>query len=315
LDWRVIPRLTSLVAQKGAHSAQRDSGRGRGDRRGARFVGLAIFAASAIAVLLSHHLLVDLSRFNDGQNLASAAFDALLAWVSYLAFEGDSQVSLIGNIMNTEPAALATLQPLTPPSLERVVKKCLAKAPDDRWDGAHDVADELRWTASSLSPPAGAPAAARHSRRVSLLWWLPTAGLLIALAIALPAALRQWRATPPSPALVRFTIFPLENTTFPAAGGAAEGHRRRARHPDRACRAARSRDHPRDARVARGCALAERPAARVRGRTGPRAAVTWCLHATATRTRAARDDQIAGRWPVRHWRRFPAGSQDPSSKD
>jgi Tol biopolymer transport system component len=52
-----------------------------------------------------------------------------------------------------------------------------------------------------------------------LLWWLPTAGLLIALTIALPAALRQWRATPPSPAMVRFTIFPPENTTFPAAGG------------------------------------------------------------------------------------------------
>jgi len=135
------------------------------------------------------------------------------------AFEGESQVSLIGNIMNTEPAALATLQPLTPPALERVVMKCLAKNPDDRWDTAHDVADELRWIASSLSAPAAAPAATRHSRRVSLLWWLPTTGLLIALAIALPAALRQWRATPPSPALVRFTIFPAENTTFPAAGG------------------------------------------------------------------------------------------------
>jgi serine/threonine protein kinase len=61
------------------------------------------------------------------------------------AFEGDSQVSLIGNIMNAEPAGLATLQPLTPPALERVVRKCLAKHPDDRWDTAHDVADELRW--------------------------------------------------------------------------------------------------------------------------------------------------------------------------
>jgi serine/threonine protein kinase len=48
------------------------------------------------------------------------------------AFQGESQVSLIGNIMNVEPAVLATLQPLTPPALERVVKKCLAKYPDDR---------------------------------------------------------------------------------------------------------------------------------------------------------------------------------------
>jgi len=38
-------------------------------------------------------------------------------------------VSLIGNIMNAEPAALAQLQPLTPPALERVVKKCLASTP------------------------------------------------------------------------------------------------------------------------------------------------------------------------------------------
>ncbi len=45
------------------------------------------------------------------------------------AFEGESQVSLIGNIMNAEPAALATLQPLTPPALDRVVGKCLAKHP------------------------------------------------------------------------------------------------------------------------------------------------------------------------------------------
>jgi serine/threonine protein kinase len=61
------------------------------------------------------------------------------------AFEGESQMSLAGKIMNAEPVALASLQPLTPPALERVVKKCLAKAPDLRWDSAHDVADELRW--------------------------------------------------------------------------------------------------------------------------------------------------------------------------
>ena len=127
-------------------------------------------------------------------------------------------MSLIGNIMNAEPAALATLQPLTPPALERVVKKCLAKHPDDRWDTAHDVADELRWIASNLSAPAAAPAAARHSRRVSLLWWLPTTGLLIALAIALPAMLRQWSAPSPAPAVVRFAISPPENTTFAATG-------------------------------------------------------------------------------------------------
>jgi len=67
------------------------------------------------------------------------------------AFQGDSQASLIGNIMNAEPAALAALQPLTPPALEHLVRKCLAKHSDDRWDTAHDVADELRWISQTSS--------------------------------------------------------------------------------------------------------------------------------------------------------------------
>jgi serine/threonine protein kinase len=60
------------------------------------------------------------------------------------AFEGTSAASLIGNIMNAEPAALTTLQPLTPLGVDRLVKRCLAKSPEDRPDTAHDVADELR---------------------------------------------------------------------------------------------------------------------------------------------------------------------------
>ena len=75
------------------------------------------------------------------------------------AFEGDSQVSLIANIMNAEPPALASTQPLTPPALDRVVRKCLSKHPDDRWDTAHDVADELRWIRRPDRPPRGRTAA------------------------------------------------------------------------------------------------------------------------------------------------------------
>jgi serine/threonine protein kinase len=48
------------------------------------------------------------------------------------AFEGTSQVSLIGAILEREPAPLTTQQPLAPPSLERTVRRCLAKSPDDR---------------------------------------------------------------------------------------------------------------------------------------------------------------------------------------
>ena len=63
------------------------------------------------------------------------------------AFEGKSQASLIGAIMHAEPAPISTLQPLTPRALDRVVKKCLAKEPDERWQSAKDLHDELKWIA------------------------------------------------------------------------------------------------------------------------------------------------------------------------
>jgi len=103
------------------------------------------------------------------------------------AFEGESQVSLIGNIMNAEPAGLATLQPLTPPGLERVVRKCLAKAPDDRWDTAHDVADELRWIAQTTSGATTATGVAGTAAPAGRLRWrlvaVGVAGLVALVAL------------------------------------------------------------------------------------------------------------------------------------
>src|SRR5206468_10158999 len=54
------------------------------------------------------------------------------------AFSGSSQASLISSIMKEEPAPIATLQPMTPPALDRVVRTCLAKDPEDRFQTAHD---------------------------------------------------------------------------------------------------------------------------------------------------------------------------------
>ena len=65
------------------------------------------------------------------------------------AFDGKSQLSVASAILEKEPEPLNKLQPLTPPSLERVVSKCLAKDPEDRWQSARDVATELRWIAEA----------------------------------------------------------------------------------------------------------------------------------------------------------------------
>jgi serine/threonine protein kinase len=76
------------------------------------------------------------------------------------AFEGKSQASLISAIISAEPASMATLQPLTPPNLEHVVERCLAKDPGKRWQAASDAARELEWigeTAGTRAPVISAP--------------------------------------------------------------------------------------------------------------------------------------------------------------
>jgi len=60
------------------------------------------------------------------------------------AFGGKTQASLIASILKEEPRPISALAPMTPPALERVVKTCLAKEPDDRWQTAHDLSRELR---------------------------------------------------------------------------------------------------------------------------------------------------------------------------
>src|SRR5438270_285804 len=47
------------------------------------------------------------------------------------AFEGKSQASVIAAILDREPPAMSSLQPVTPALLDRVVQRCLAKDPDE----------------------------------------------------------------------------------------------------------------------------------------------------------------------------------------
>src|SRR6266550_1845926 len=67
------------------------------------------------------------------------------------AFEGKTRTSLVAAIVSGEPKPIAELQPLTPPALEHVIRKCLAKERDDRWQSAADVAEELRWIGQTRS--------------------------------------------------------------------------------------------------------------------------------------------------------------------
>jgi eukaryotic-like serine/threonine-protein kinase len=63
------------------------------------------------------------------------------------AFPGKSQLSVASAILEKDPMPISRLQPLTPPALDRAIRVCLAKIPEDRWQTARDLLRELKWIA------------------------------------------------------------------------------------------------------------------------------------------------------------------------
>jgi Tol biopolymer transport system component len=135
------------------------------------------------------------------------------------AFSGTSRASLIAAILTAEPPPISQLQPLTPPALERVVKKCLAKDPDERWQSASDLASELQWmsTESTVAYPA-IPARAISPRRFDGKLW----GMVAMTLLAATALLFHFYSRPaaPAPVRMRWVISPPEGTRFLATGDA-----------------------------------------------------------------------------------------------
>ena len=123
------------------------------------------------------------------------------------AFAAKSQASLISAIMSAEPPSIASVQPLTPPALERVVKTCLIKDPDGRWQSAHDVKLELTWVQQAVEPAA----AVVKSRS-----WEKIAFGLALLLLALTALLgvNYFRREAPPVQAVRASLLPPSNYFF-----------------------------------------------------------------------------------------------------
>jgi Tol biopolymer transport system component len=125
------------------------------------------------------------------------------------AFEGRSQASLIAAILEREPPAMSSLQPMTPPALDRVVKKCLAKEPENRWQTPKDLCDELKWIAEGGSQVTLVPAApAKGTRSLGRRGIILSLGTLLLVAVI--TSLATWNLKPaPSPQPVIRTVIDL----------------------------------------------------------------------------------------------------------
>ncbi len=100
-------------------------------------------------------------------------------------FEGKTLVSVAAAILEKEPEPIRTLQPLTPPALERVIKKCLVKDPDARWQSAGDLASELKWISEGAASDVSAPPSDLAKKSVLLPWAVAATALIAAVILAL----------------------------------------------------------------------------------------------------------------------------------
>jgi Tol biopolymer transport system component len=110
------------------------------------------------------------------------------------AFAASTVASLAGAILRDEPPPPSRLVPAVPPALDHVVRRCLAKDPDERWASAHDLLIELTWIregGSGVVAPI-APSTIKRERRV---WTLVVLAVVLAAAAAI-----AWLMRAPAPA-------------------------------------------------------------------------------------------------------------------
>jgi serine/threonine protein kinase/Tol biopolymer transport system component len=123
-------------------------------------------------------------------------------------FEGKTQASLIAAILERDPPSIADA---VPTALDRLMRRCLEKDPEQRWESARDLKAELEWIAEGGAAPVPPAATSKRSNWQKHTVWIAALIVLIALAVWYRPAL------PPARELVRFSIFPPDKTTFSIA--------------------------------------------------------------------------------------------------
>ena len=134
------------------------------------------------------------------------------------AFEGKTHASVVAAILGADPPSITALQPVTPRALERVVRQCLTKDPDERYQSMWDVLLELRAIAGrGPEEEAAVVTTARPGRR-----WAWAAAVMAMLVLGVAAG---WLARPSAEVRsYQLPLLPPEKSTFTFGnnlGGAA----------------------------------------------------------------------------------------------
>jgi eukaryotic-like serine/threonine-protein kinase len=108
-------------------------------------------------------------------------------------FEGGTSASVMSKILQVDPPPMSSLQPVVPYALDRVVKTCLAKAQENRWQSGADLCRELQWIKESSSQ---ADKATLEAKPAAKGWRKAAASSLVALVLMVIAAVAAWLVKP-----------------------------------------------------------------------------------------------------------------------
>ena len=117
------------------------------------------------------------------------------------AFEGKSHASVISKIMQVDPPPVSVILPMTPPALDPVVKKCLAKEPERRWQAASDLHDELEWIKQGGHDPAKIPVPEQVPPPPAPKVWRRMLPWAVAVILSIAVGITVWvfRSAAPQP--------------------------------------------------------------------------------------------------------------------
>jgi serine/threonine protein kinase/Tol biopolymer transport system component len=125
------------------------------------------------------------------------------------AFSGKSKASLIAAILTSDPTPITRLQPVSPTALEQLVRGCLAKDPEERWQSAHDLRLELKSLEErGVAAEPSQAAASRWGNWERLVW---AAALLAAVAIL---AWNYNQRVPEAAHIVRSSLLPPSGSSY-----------------------------------------------------------------------------------------------------
>lgn len=142
------------------------------------------------------------------------------------AFEGKSRASLIASIMDHDPSPISTIQRMIPPALGRIVRTCLEKDPDERWQSARDVARELKWISESSAGAEPFPSGRKTRTATKLVPWImavaaTAAAIFLAMRMRAPQdavpVVRAFIPPPPNARFVTSSLASLSNNAGPVA--------------------------------------------------------------------------------------------------